>query len=248
MVAFSRQKGHGITDVLMTPFTVQKYGNERHARSLDPNHFLQGYNYVGPATEVRLREQLHDNVPLNDLDTMAKAHDMLYLREKEEYTKDHNKKKHINNIWKGDEEFVQRANRSRDDPIMGKIASKLIQSKEGLEKSGIIDTARFSGFGASNSPYEAEYNDPCFKLRQLVQEQYKTEKSKTKKQKGGFLPLVPIAVAGLTALAGAVGKKFGDDIYDFIKKKITGKGHIIPHHKTKQERIEFIKGFVNSLD
>ena len=68
-------------DTLMKPFTVQKYGNEHHARSLDPKHFMQGYNFVGPQTELKLREQLHDNIPLNDLDRTAKEHDYAYLHE-----------------------------------------------------------------------------------------------------------------------------------------------------------------------
>ena len=66
MVAFGKnQHGRGVIDKLMVPFTVNKYGNERHMRSLDPNHFLQGYNYVGPHTELKLREQLGDNKELN---------------------------------------------------------------------------------------------------------------------------------------------------------------------------------------
>jgi len=121
-------------DTLMKPFTVQKYGNEHHARSLDPKHFMQGYNFVGPQTELKLREQLHDNVPLNDLDRTAKEHDYAYLHEQEEYNKDHDKKKHINNIWKADDQFIDRAKNSHDDPVTGKVASKLISTKESLEK------------------------------------------------------------------------------------------------------------------
>jgi len=76
MVAYGRQdtvqKGKGVMDTLMKPFTVQKYGNEQHARSLDPNHFMEGYRFVGPKTELLLREKMHDDVPLNDLDRAAK--------------------------------------------------------------------------------------------------------------------------------------------------------------------------------
>ena len=43
----NRKRGGGVMDTLMKPFTVQKYGNEHHARSLDPQHFMQGYNFVG---------------------------------------------------------------------------------------------------------------------------------------------------------------------------------------------------------
>ena len=44
-------------DNLMKSFTVDKYNvGERHSRSLDPNHFLQGHNYVGPHTDFLFRE------------------------------------------------------------------------------------------------------------------------------------------------------------------------------------------------
>ena len=74
-----------------------------HARSLDPNHFLQGYNYTGPGTQLQIREQLHDNIPLNDLDSYAKEHDYSYYNEKKEYERDHDKQKHLNNVWKADD-------------------------------------------------------------------------------------------------------------------------------------------------
>ena len=131
MVAFTqrKQRGGAVIDSLLSPFTVNKYGNEKHARSLDPNHFLQGYTYVGPGTEVKLREKLHDDHALNSLDAAARDHDYLYLNEKEAYERDHDKQKHINNIWRGDEVFVNKARSQRDDPIVGNIAAKMIQNK-----------------------------------------------------------------------------------------------------------------------
>ena len=74
MVAFNHKKQNGgsMFDDLLKPFTVDKYNvGERHARSLDPNHFLTGYAYVGPHSALKLRETLHDDIPLNDLDQMA---------------------------------------------------------------------------------------------------------------------------------------------------------------------------------
>ncbi len=83
-----RINGSGsVIDTLLTPFTASKYSNERHARSLDKNHFLEGYSYTAPGTQVRLRQQLHDDVPLNDLDQFSKEHDLADLQEKEEYEK-----------------------------------------------------------------------------------------------------------------------------------------------------------------
>ena len=240
-----RIEGCGIIDTLMSPFTVRKYGQEMHSRSLDPKHFLQGYNYVGPRTEVLLREKLGDNIPLNDLDQTAKEHDYAYLHEKQAYDKDHDKQKHINNIWKSDDVFVQRAKNSRDDPIVGNIASKLISTKENLEKSGLMNTKTFSGFGVNEEEEDAK--DPVAKLRQLVEEQYKTEgKSKKKIIKGGVLPaaLIPIGIA----IASTVGSKFAGDIYDWIKKRIVGSGVKVPYHRTRKDKVEFVKNVVNSIE
>ena len=141
MVAFGaqqRQRGGGVIDNLMRPFTVQKYGNEAHARSLDPNHFLQGYSYVGPRTEVLYRDKIGDNKPLNDLDATAKEHDFAYLREKEGYDRDHNKVKHMRNIHRADDVFINKAKNSRDDPIMGKVSSKLMSTKKILESANLL--------------------------------------------------------------------------------------------------------------
>jgi len=242
MVCISKRKvnGGGVIDSLMRPFTVNKYGNERHARSLDPKHFMQSYTFCGPATEIKYRDRIGDNIALNDLDRTAEVHDRSYLREKEEYERDHNKPKHISNIHRADDVFINRAKNSRDDPIMGKIASRLIQTKKGLEQAGVIDTKTFSGFGAEEEP-----NDPVKRLREMVKKEYKPEKKNDKRiKKGGFLPaLVPIGVA----IASALGSKLAGDLYDFIKSKVTGSGHKVPHLKTKKQRVEFVKEVVNNI-
>jgi len=196
MVAFNqnrKQRGGSVLDSLLSPFTVRKYGNESHSRSLDPHHFLQGYTYVGPGTEVKLREQLHDNKPFNKLDEAAKDHDYLYMNEKEAYERDHDKQKHINNIWHGDEVFINRARSQRDDPIVGKLAAKLIQTKENLEKANLLDTRKFEGFG----------NDPAARSSKMVYIKYYKKKKKTIQQ-GGILPVV--AAIG-TAAASVLAKR-----------------------------------------
>ena len=104
----ARVQGSGILDNLMRTFTVRLYGEESHARSLDPNQFLQGYNYVGPHTEVLYRDKIGHNKPLNDLDATAKEHDLAYLREEEEYEKDHNKQNHMRNIHRADDVLSRR--------------------------------------------------------------------------------------------------------------------------------------------
>ena len=89
-------------DSSMKDFSAHKYPGENHAYSMDPKHTGQSHNWVGPGTDISTREKLHDDISLNKLDAAAKKHDYAYLREKEEYLKDHDKKKHINNVWKAD--------------------------------------------------------------------------------------------------------------------------------------------------
>ena len=80
-----------------------------------------------------------------------------------------------------------------------------------------------------------ESSDPCSRLRSLVQQQYKTEakNNNRKVQRGGvLLALIPIGVA----IASALGSKFAGDMYDWVKKKITGGKINVPHHKTKKNK------------
>jgi len=234
------QNGSGVMDQLMRPFTYEKYAGERHAYSLNPKTFLTPFAFVGPNTAVKLREKLHDDTCLDDLDSYARDHDYVYLHEKEAYNKDHDKQKHINNIHRADDVFIQKAYDSKDEPIMGPIASKLIAGKKKLEEMG-MDTKIYSGFGTSEEP---ENTDPVYKLRQLVKEQYKSEIKHKKTQKGGFI-LAPLAIGAATA----IGSKIASELYDFVKKKIisSGSGVKIPNHKTKKEQLDFLKEFINRL-
>ena len=232
MVAFGKnQHGRGAIDKFMAPFTVNKYGNERHMRSLDPNHFLQGYNYVGPHTELKLREQLGDNKELNSLDSAAKRHDYIYENEKAEYQKDHDKQKHMKNIWKADDEFIAKATSQNDDPVGGVIAANLIKAKKTLEQNGNLSTEAMTGFGESN--------DPAYRLKLLaseVENESKIQKRRRKRaQSGGLGPLAAFAIPILGSLAG----KVISDVYDLVKKQISGSG-VKMNHRAHIDKKEFI--------
>jgi hypothetical protein len=237
MVAFSprRQKGNGIIDTILKPFTAEKYAGEQHAYSLDRKHFLQPYNFVGPHTQLRTREQRHDDVPLNDLDEYAKEHDYAYEKEYNEYQHDHNKPLHIQRIWDADDTFVKNASHSRDDPIMGKITGKLIQTKEALEKKGILDTKRFEGFG-KKSHHDNSKRDPAHRLKMLAMQQQQHEK-----QDGGAFPafLIPIVAPIVANLA----EKAFSAIYD----KIKGKG-VKLGQKSRKEKLELIQQLLNHIN
>ena len=236
-----RQKGSGVIDTLMKPFTYEKYPGERHGYSLNPQTFLKPFSYLGPHTNVLEREKRGDTQVVGDLDQYAKNHDYLYLKEKSEYEKDHDKAKHMANIWKGDDEFVSKAYNSKDEMIMGPIASKLIQTKESLEKNNLMDTKRFSGMGSDES------TDPVQRLRDIVKQQYKVQEKHNNKKKvnGGVFPLIPIGIAVGTAVAS----KLAGDLYDWLKNKISGSG--IKHkmnHKTLKDKKIFLKEFINNID
>ena len=105
-----------------------------------------------------------------------------------------------------------------------------------------MDRVQYSGFGTSEEP---ENIDPVARLRLLAQQEYKADvkKDKRKVQKGGFI-LAPLAIGAATA----IGSKLAGELYDFVKKKLTsGSGIKIPNHKTRQQKIEFIKEIVNKL-
>ena len=164
-------------------------------------------------------------IPLNKLDAASEQHDRKYMKEQEEYKQDHDRKRHLNNIWRADDVFIEKARTQNDDPIMGNIASKLISTKEKLEKANMIDTKRFSGMGA----------DPTARLKELVKSKYRNEERKQHKMHGGLGPLAVVALGAL----GAVAKELAVDLYKAVRKKSTGSG-IKFNHKTHDERKKFL--------
>jgi len=247
MVAFSRnQQGKGIVDSLLSPFTVEKYHGEKHARSLDPEHFLQGYNFVGPSSRLDIRlnpdeTPKTDSMPLNSLDRAAYKHDLAYKHELDGFKKDHNKAKHIKNVWNADREFINESKNQTDDTIIGNLSSKLIETKMNLEENGLLPTETFEGFG--------ENVDPTFRLKQLVQKELKHENKKVKharNQKEGGLaiaPLIPILAPFLAPIAGEIVK----DIYTFVKGKIRGSGIKTNHIKTHQDKKQFLINLLSQI-
>ena len=104
-----------------------------------------------------------------------------------------NKKLQMQKVWDADEKFIKAMNNDNEEP-MAPIAGKLIQLKKIGEQLGAPTT--FSGFGATDNE-KIKKADPFFKLKQLVQEHYKTEERKERKhkiQKGGVAPLLAIGL------------------------------------------------------
>ena len=244
-----KQNGGGILDSIMKKFTHERFEGERHAYSLAPGTFGTPMNFMGNGTRLDIRLNPDETIkpfskPINSSDFNSYKHDLAYKHAKDDYLKDptpENKKKQIKKVWAADDNFISAMNRDHEEP-MSKIAGKLIRIKQTAEKLG-APTTQFTGFGVAE---EEEIIDPVARLRDLVKSEYKTEKKgKSKKlQRGGVLPLIPIAMAIGSAVAG----KLAGDLYDFVKKKVTGGSYKMPIHRTKKEKVEFLKKFVNSIN
>ena len=239
------QNGKGVIDSIMSKFTAQRYPNERHAYSWAPKTYGVAMNFMGPHTRLDLRlkpngEPKDDSQPVNNADYESYLHDLAYDKAKKEYEKSptpQNKKQQLQKIWQADNRFINAMDRDREEP-MAPVAGALIQTKESLEKAGLMDTKRFSGFGM----------DPTARLKELVKQKYtiqdiEEKKNKKRLQKGGVLPLVAIG----TAAAGAVAGMIVGDIYEYIKKKISGHGYEIPNHRTRKEKREFMINLLKTL-
>lgn len=164
-----RPQGFGAFDVLAKPFTANKYGEERHARSLDPWHLGQGYNFAGPGTELKTRAELGDDKPLNSLDRAAKEHDYAYAREGKGYNADWDVNKHMQNVWESDKEFMYKSFMNRDDPIMGTVASGMIGAKMLGEKLGLLSPETFSGIGVGKrSAYNTFMGKGSMKYPEMI--------------------------------------------------------------------------------
>jgi len=68
----------------------------------------------------------------------------------------------MNNIRKADDDFIRDSNHQMDDPVMGKISSKLIQMKKIGEQTGILDSKKYSGMGIKTN------GDPIHRLRLIA--------------------------------------------------------------------------------
>lgn len=163
------------------------YPGEMHARSLNLRHIGMKYNYAGPFTHYEEREARGDR-GINDLDEAARAHDKAYFLAGKAYDKDKDKGKFVGAVATADKVFRDKASRSKDDPLLGSIASKAIGAKQVAEVAGLPTTV-FSGRGADD-PLPGE------KLKKMLKKH-----DKKAAQSGGVLPLVPLAVGVLSSLA-----------------------------------------------
>ena len=222
-------------DMLLKPFTFERYKNERHA--INENGIP--YNWMGPFTSIKDRTNpdgtyKESSTPISKADYESYLHDKTYYKAKQDYDKNptpENRNQQLQKVWTADDKFVNEMSKIKNER-MAPLAGSLISTKKYLEKDfQALPTTIFEGFGA-------ESNDPAFRLRALVNENYKKEK----KQKGGLIPLIPIAATALGMLSG----KNLQDIYSVIKKKVTGSG-IKMNHKNNNDKKEFILDIIKQI-
>ena len=238
MVAFSQRKQHGsgVLDTLMKSFTYEKYPGERHAISLAPATFGTPMNFMGPHTRLDLRLNANgtpkpDSQPINRADMASYQHDVSYDKAKRAYDKNptpENRKRQLQKVWDADSKFIDEMDRDTEEP-MAPVAGKLIRYKKNAEQMGILPTTTCEGFGTKEDEEGSENRDPVARRRELVKKQYKNERKQNVKHGGFAHVLILIGVA----IASALGSKVVGDLYDYVKKKITG-GNYKMNHKTKK--------------
>jgi hypothetical protein len=211
--------------------------------------------YAGPFSRLDLK--LDENMrpkkgfePINETDYHAYEHDVSYQKAYDNYKANptpQNKKEQMKKVYEADDKFINDMKRDANNEPMASVAGKLIQTKKALEKAHILPTKVFEGFGE-----EEENNDPTFRLKQLALKQTKllnkpsSKKRKMKIQKsqdGGLLPLAPILVGAIGALAG----KVLGDIYSKIKDKITGNGFDMGNYKTDAQKSQQMKKLIKHI-
>jgi hypothetical protein len=150
------QIGAGVSDDIYEAYANlvgarQEYPGEKHAVTSGKTA-----NFLGPGTHIRTRLARGDK-PVNDLDNVAKSHDISYMNSLDRLKHTNDKKQFRAEIWKADNEFIDRAKRSKDDPVVGKVASGMIAAKMYAEKAGLMSTRQFSGAGRKEKPKLPEF-------------------------------------------------------------------------------------------
>ena len=205
-------RGDGLMDdaktllnVTASYFAPGEFEGERHGISMDPKHSGQKMQYLGPGTHVSERLARGDQ-GLNDLDKVAKKHDMAYMSALRELKQTGDKNAFKTNIWSSDDEFISKAQQSKDDPAMGKISSKLMSAKKHLEQANVLPTKVFSG-GASDM-------DPAARLRERLRED---EERDYGDMEGGW-------IGPLVSILASVGAPIISYLWDKLMHKGSGYG------------------------
>ena len=83
-------------------------------------------------------------------------------------------------MWRADDKFINEMSHETEKS-MAKVAGKLIEVKEKLEKNNLLSTKNFEGFGKNKI-------DPAARLRKAYMNEYKKRIKNTKKEDLYFLP------------------------------------------------------------
>jgi hypothetical protein len=237
------QRGKGIPEE--RELSRPGFQGERHAIAIPS---LVKYNFLGPGTRIDLRSERGDR-GINDLDEAGRKHDLAYFNNAILFKKNKiTKHDFLGNIKKSDSEFKEEARRSRDAPLMGKIASNLIGTKE-IAESLFLPTSVFSGAGLKKIVKKEQ--SPLENLQKLVNNSKKNNngqreikmidiiKNNNESQQGGIIPLVGIAVG---AIISALSSKAIDMLVDHFKGQ-NGNGINYSDNLNKKEKIDYLMKF-----
>lgn len=226
-----RLAGSGVfQDVLMAPAVIATakdlpgqpgFPGERHGVFIDGKDKGTRAAFLGPQTAIKARLQRND-VPVNDVDAVAKAHDIAYMRAGEIP----DKKERQNAIVAADKIFLRDIQRTKDAPLTKAIAEKAIRLKMMAEKLGVLPTTIFSG-GRMDPEYVTEelkkYMEPAYLLKQEAKLKGSGGNlpGSGSKLVGGFWPLLlPLLQSATPYLATALASAAGA----YVGKKIAGSG------------------------
>lgn len=174
-IPLNKKYGGGIKDDVIKTidnfFTGQEYPGEHHAISLSGPTKGQVHHFTGPGTHIKERLQRGDR-PINDLDAVSMDHDISYMNSLDEYKQNHDHKKFMNNIHTADKKFIPNAFRSKDEPILGKIASGMMTAKMIGEKTHVIPSTLFSG--------ASKNKNPAYKLYRMALESRSRSRSRSR--------------------------------------------------------------------
>jgi hypothetical protein len=194
-IPIATQRGRGVIDDVFNKIkgpekdlTRPGFPGEHHMTMIDGPD--KGYiaRYMGPGTKIKERLKRGDP-PLNDVDAVAKAHDIAYSTAFEIS----NKQERQGAIVDADKIFLKNITRTKDAPLTAALGKKLIQLKMVAERAGLLPPTIFSG-GLFNKEElrksELQLLPPVHFLRE---------------QKGGIAPLLLIpAVIGAVATAARI--------------------------------------------
>lgn len=240
-------EGAGVKEVLQT--IGNNVGLLQDPPTFPGEMHLKGMNFVGPGTNLKLREQA--GPPLNQpsklrgpvmekVDRAAMIHDYAYKKAGDDLkSQAATKEQFLTQIHQADDEFIKSLSQIPELSLTKTLALKAIQLKKFLEQSNLLDSQTFSGGSI-----------PILKpAKMLMKERDGVSMSKagtfstgTTDLKGGFLPaIIPFLEPILAGIASSAATALINHFSNNDKKGAGyGYGKDLPPTSDHQEKIKYI--------